>query len=79
MTVSQLKREIIDVIVDSTETDLEVTERTHLVKELGLSSVETMMLVSDLEDRFGVSIPGSKLRNVRRVKDLFQIILDELR
>lgn len=78
MTITEAKKEIIAVIVKSTETELEVTEETHLVKELGLSSVEAMILLSDLEDRFGIRIPVSRLRNVRTVNDLCQVVIDTL-
>lgn len=78
MTISQVKQEVIRVIRDSTETDQRITMDTHLVKGLGLSSVEIMMLVSDLEDRFGVRISSAKLRNVWTVGDLCTLVISAL-
>ena len=79
MTVSQVKEEVIRVIRDSTETEYAIRMDTHLVKGLGLSSVEIMMLVSDLEDRFGVHISGAKLRNVWTVGDLCNLVLSAMK
>ena len=75
MTIKELKEEIIETIIDSTETDVDVTEETHIVNEMGLSSVETMMMVSDLEDHFGITIPTAALRDVRTVGDLSAIVI----
>ena len=78
MTIDQVKRAVLRVIRRSTETDLELTPETQLVRDLGLSSVETMLLLSDLEDRFGIDIPASSLRNIQTVGDLPQTVIDLL-
>lgn len=75
MTIEQVKEEILVVIRKSTETELELKPQTHLVRELGLSSVETMLLLSDLEDRFGIDIPASCLRNIQTVDDLTKTVI----
>jgi len=79
LTIKQLEAEVIRIIQDSTEAETEITCQTHLVKTLGLTSVEIMMLVSDLEDRFGVHISSAKLRNVWTVGDLCRLIISVLK
>lgn len=79
MTIAELNREILTVVRDSTETEMEISENTHLIRQMGLSSVEIMMLVSDLEDTFGVDIPVSMLRHVQTVGDLCRLVADRLR
>lgn len=78
MTIAQVKEEILSIIRKSTETKLELTPETDLIRELGLSSVETMLLLSDLEDRFGIDIPAACLRNIQTVSDLTQTVIDLL-
>ena len=78
MTIAQVKEEILTVIRDSTETELALKPETHLIREMGLSSVETMLLLSDLEDRFGIQIPASSLRSIQTVNDLTQTVIDLL-
>ena len=73
MTVEEAKKEIIRVIRDSTENELELTEETNLFSDMGLASVEVM--VGDLEDTFGVDIPASRLRNVRTVGDICELVI----
>ena len=79
MTIAELNREILTVVRDSTETEMEITEDTHLIRQMGLSSVEIMMMVSDLEDAFGVEISASDLRHVQTVGDLCRVVADLLR
>ena len=79
MTVKELKEEIISMIAEATQTEMPITLNTHLIRELGLTSVETMMLVSDLEDRFACNIPGKLLRDVWTVGDLCEIVIHVLK
>ena len=79
MTVAELNQEVFAVICSSTETDVPVTASTHLFKELGLSSVEVMLLISDLEDAFGIIIPASALRSVQTAGDLSSVVLNLLK
>lgn len=78
MTISDIKAEILSVIQESTETEVALTETTHIINEMGLSSIETMMMVSDLDQHFGINIPTGKLRNVRTVGDLCQVVIETL-
>ena len=78
VTIREVRKKIIQVIIDSTDAEMAVTEDTHLIKELGLTSVEIMMLISDLEDRFGIDIPGTKLRNVWTVGNLCDVVISQL-
>lgn len=78
MTVEEVKQEIIRVIVEATETELTLTEETGLFEDMGLSSVEVVVMLSDLEEAFGIDIPASELRSVRTVGDLCQLVISIL-
>lgn len=78
MTLPELKRMIIEMITEASDADFEITENTHIVNEIGMSSVEIMLLISDIEDRFGISIPTSRLRSVETVADLIRVVVDTL-
>ena len=79
MTIEDLKSEIYDVIRDSTETELELHEDLHLITQMGLSSVEIILMLSDLEDRFGIELPLSELRDVATVGQLRQVVEQVIR
>ena len=73
MSIEELKQKILEVIAD-----LELTEDTTLYEEMGLASVEAYVLLSDLEEEFGVRIPASALRNVRTTGDLCSLVIRKM-
>lgn len=75
MTIAQITKLVSNIIKNSTETELDLTPETHLVKEIGLSSVEAMLLLSDLEDELYIQIPVTALREVETVGDLTQVVI----
>lgn len=75
MTLKEAREEIIRVMVESTETELELTHSTDLAKDMGLSSMEVVVMLGDLEQRFGISIPVKRLRHVRTVGDLSDVVI----
>lgn len=79
MTEQDARKEIIDVVEKSTETELELTPDTDLFADMGLSSIEVMVMLSDLEDAFGIDIPAGELRNVSTVGELSEIILSQMK
>ena len=74
MTIEELNRKVYEVIRSSTETELELHQELHLIAQMGLSSVEIMLLVSDLEDVFSIELPVSELRSVTTVGQLCQMV-----
>ena len=78
MTNEELNQKVYRVIRSSTETELELIQDLHLITEMGLSSVEIMLLISDLEDAFDLELPVSELRNVATVGQLCQVIRQEI-
>ena len=74
MTIEELNIRIYDVIRSSTETELELREDLNLITQMGLSSVEIMLMISDLEDAFGIELPISELREITTVGDLSLVV-----
>jgi acyl carrier protein len=50
--------------------NVEITEDTDLLGDLGLDSLQVMNLLLQVEDRFDISIPVNILPDVKTVKDL---------
>ena len=74
MTTEELNTRICDVIRSSTETELELHEDLNLITQMGLSSMEIMLMISDLEDAFGIELPISELREITTVGDLSVVV-----
>lgn len=74
MTTEELNTRICDVIRSSTETELELHEDLNLITQMGLSSMEIMLMISDLENAFGIELPISELREITTVGDLSLVV-----
>jgi acyl carrier protein len=46
----------------------------HIMNDLGLDSISVMELVSDVETRFGVSIPAEMFQKITTVEDLARAV-----
>ena len=75
MKIQDVKKKIIEVIKESTETEITLTPETELFADMGLSSVEVVVMLGDLEDVFGIDIPAADIRNVRTIGELSDLII----
>ena len=75
MKIQDVKEKIIEVIKESTETEITLTPETELFADMGLSSVEVVVMLGDLEDAFGIDIPAADIRDVRTVGELSDLII----
>ena len=50
--------------------NVELTESTHLVADIGLSSLEVMEFIEKIEDHFDISIPLNILPDVNTIGEL---------
>ena len=79
MTIEKLNEHILSLVRESTETDFPITPETHLIRDMGLSSVEIMLLISDLEDHFDINISPTQLRHAQTIGDLTKLVAEEIR
>ena len=57
-------------------TDAEITPDSLLKNDLGLDSITLLSLVSEFEDRTGMSIPDEDLQGIYSVKDVVTLFED---
>lgn len=55
-------------------TDIVVTPKTKINKEVGLSSLSIVGLICALEDEFDIEIPNSEIKKFKTVKDVINYI-----
>lgn len=79
MNRAQLREELFEVIQESTETEVDFDEDTYLLEDMKLSSMEGLLLISDIEDAMDVVVPASKTMDIRTVGDLVDLVADLLR
>ncbi len=51
-----------------------ITENTRLVEDLGADSANVMVMIMDLEDRFGVTVEDDQIMKLQTVGDVVRYI-----
>ena len=61
---------LISALEEQNRKDIELTEDTALVADIGLSSLEVMEFIEKIEDHYDISIPLNILPDVNTIGDL---------
>ena len=61
---------VIDVLKNVSRRPIEPSPGHELVADLGFDSLQVLEVVSELEDRFGITIPTDEVPATRTVKDV---------
>ncbi len=69
-TRERIRTELLDVLKQHTQAETDVTEKSHLVADLGIDSLGLMEVIAAIEDKFGIVIPDDALREVDTIADV---------
>jgi len=70
---------VIDIISRALLVDIEVFKPgNRLVEDLGADSLNLLEIVLDINEAFAIELPTEGVARVRRVEDLFRLVLQAL-
>ncbi len=69
-----LQEIIFETLRGALKRPVELSERTHIVDDLGLDSVAVMDFVMELEDRLDVSVPLDRIAEIETLGDLVKAL-----
>ena len=73
-----MTEELLEVIREAmTEDDVEITEESEFVDDLGLSSMEFFKLISLIEERFHVKFSDREIQNLETVGDVAELLEEQ--
>lgn len=73
--MSNYFEEVKKIVVEKLQVDeKQVTETASFVEDLGADSLDTVELVMDLEEHFGIEIPDEEAEKLKTVKDAVDYI-----
>ena len=73
--MSNYFEEVKKIVVDKLQVDeKQVTMEANFIEDLGADSLDTVELVMDLEEHFGVEIPDEEAEKLKTVKDAVDYI-----
>lgn len=56
------------------KTDIKLTEKTKIDKNLGISSLGVVQIICGLEDEFDIEIPNSVIKKLKTVGDVVKYL-----
>ncbi len=75
MRKEEIKKEVISLIADTLEIEKEnINEKSNLVSDLDVESLDLVGLVVAFEDKYNVEIPDSEIKNLQTVEDIISFI-----
>ena len=75
-SVDPVRTVVFDILRTATRSSVELSDRTHIVNELGLDSVAIMDFVMEIEDRLDISVPLDRIAEVETIGDLVATLRD---
>lgn len=75
MEKKQIEKIVKEIIAEKSEYDfVTINEKTNLTKDLGMDSLEKVMVIMELENTFGISIPDDEVDNAVTVEDCIALV-----
>lgn len=70
-----MMEKIVKILQQHTErSGVQITETTNLQKDLGLSSLDMVNIVTDFEEAFGIDISDADIRKLMTVGDILRYL-----
>jgi acyl carrier protein len=70
----ELTNKILSIISQNAECGKTVGPDDRIVEDLGIDSLDKLMIIHDLEDEFNITIDDSELKGIKLVKDIVAAI-----
>lgn len=65
------KKEIFEIIKQKTNKPFDLDTN---IRDLGLDSIDMVEMITDFEEKFGVTIPSNKVNSVKTVRNILEVL-----
>ncbi|MGI6685290.1 MAG: acyl carrier protein [Bacillota bacterium] len=65
-----LEKQVINIVARNLEKSYQVTLGSKLIEDLGVDSFNTIMIMTDLEDEFSISLDERDFTGIEKVSDI---------
>ena len=66
---------VIDLFVTMADTDEKITAESELIEDLGVSSMDVLFLITNLEEEFNIKVSEKALRNMVTIEDVVDTVI----
>jgi acyl carrier protein len=74
----ELTSKILDIISQNAECRKTVRPDDRIVEDLGIDSLDKLMIIHDLEDEFNITIGDDELKGIKVVRDIVEAIENKI-
>lgn len=75
MEKKQIEKIVKEIIAEKSEYDfVTINDKTNLTEDLGMDSLEKVMVFMEFENTFGISIPDEEADNAVTVEDCIALV-----
>lgn len=79
MAEKSIQERVIEVVCEQLSTNKDnITDQTSFINDLGADSLDTVELVMEFEERFGIEIPDESAEKIQTVGDAVSFIEKKL-
>lgn len=79
MSISDIAAKVIAVVAKQLEVEAEqVTPETSFINDLGADSLDTVELIMEFENEFGINIPDEEAENIQTVGEAIKYVEEHL-
>jgi acyl carrier protein len=77
---SEIAAKVVQVVAKQLEVDPgQVTPETSFINDLGADSLDTVELIMEFENEFGVNIPDEEAENIQTVGEAIKYVQEHLK
>jgi len=79
VSISDIAAKVIAVVAKQLEVEAEqVTPETSFINDLGADSLDTVELIMEFENEFGINIPDEEAENIQTVGEAIKYVEEHL-
>lgn len=73
MNYDEILQRVIELFATMSDAE-EITEESELMEDLDISSMDVLLLISNMEEEFKISIPESEIRKMVTIGDVAEAV-----
>lgn len=75
MNYEEILERTIALFAKMTDAETEITEDSELMEDLGISSMDVLILICNLEEEFKIKVPESAIRKMYTIADVAETVV----
>lgn len=75
MNREAILQRVIALFATMAETENDITAESELIEDLGISSMDVLLLITSLEEEFKIKVPEKVLRNMATIEDVVDTVI----